>query len=127
MEIGEATQAAATCFQAWLNERGGIGAGEDHAAIRQVRQFFEAHGTSRFTEIRAGVVHPSSPSWQQKLSLDPPEDHIDETRTLNRCGWRRYDKAEAGSFWSCRKRGNPRSVAGSMARWRQRHWRIVIC
>ena len=38
---GEATQAAAICFRAWLNERGGIGAGEVQAAIRQVRAFFE--------------------------------------------------------------------------------------
>src|SRR3569833_2693072 len=29
-QTGEATQAAATCFQAWLGERGGIGAGEVH-------------------------------------------------------------------------------------------------
>ena len=98
-EIGEATQAAAICFQAWLTERGGIGAGEVQAAIRQVRAFFEQHGTSRFPEIRDGVAHPSSPSWRQKLNLDPPEDHIDEMRTLNRCGWRRHDKARAGSFY----------------------------
>ena len=49
---GEATQAAATCFMAWLAERGGIGAGEVHAGFRQVRAFFEAHGTARFAEIR---------------------------------------------------------------------------
>jgi uncharacterized protein (DUF927 family) len=68
-EIGEATKAAAICFRAWLSERGGIGAGEDQAAIRQVRAFFEQHGTSRFPEIR------------------------DELRTINRCGWRRRDGA----------------------------------
>jgi putative DNA primase/helicase len=68
-EIGEATQAAAICFQAWLNERGGIGAGEVQAAIRQVRAFFEQHGTSRFPEIG------------------------DELRTINRCGWRRRNGA----------------------------------
>ena len=68
-EIGEATQAAAICFQAWLTERGGIGAGEVQAAIRQVRAFFEQHGASRFPEIR------------------------DELRTINRCGWRRRDGA----------------------------------
>ena len=68
-EIGEATDAAAICFRAWLTERGGIGAGEDQAAIRQVRAFFEQHGVSRFPEIR------------------------DELRTINRCGWRRRDGA----------------------------------
>ena len=68
-EIGEATKAAAICFRAWLSERGGIGAGEDQAAIRQVRAFFEQHATSRFPEIR------------------------DELRTINRCGWRRRDGA----------------------------------
>jgi putative DNA primase/helicase len=92
-ELGEATQASATCFKAWLNDRGGIGAGEVQAAIRQVRAFFEQHGTSRFAEIRHGVAYPSSLSPQQKLNLDPPEDHIDEFRTLNRCGWRRRDGA----------------------------------
>jgi uncharacterized protein (DUF927 family) len=68
-ETGEATQAAAICFQAWLAERGGIGAGEVQAAIRQVRAFFEQHGTSRFPEVG------------------------DELRTINRCGWRRRNGA----------------------------------
>ena len=45
---GEATQAALTCFMAWLAGRGGIGAGEVHAAFRQVQAFFGAQGTTRF-------------------------------------------------------------------------------
>ena len=56
MGNGRSDQAAAICFQAWLSERGGNGAGEDQAAIRQVRAFFEQHGTSRFAEIRAAHV-----------------------------------------------------------------------
>jgi putative DNA primase/helicase len=91
-EIGEATQAATICFQAWLAGRGGIGAGEVQAAIRQVRAFFEQHGTSRFPEIRAACV-AASHRWQQKLDLNEAADHIDEWRTINRCGWRRRDGA----------------------------------
>ena len=66
-ETGEATQAAAICFRAWLDQRGGIGSGEVQAGIRQVQAFFEQHGTSRFPEIG------------------------DELRTINRCSWRRRD------------------------------------
>ncbi len=89
---GEATKAAVTCFNAWLGGRGGIGAGEEQTAIRQVRQFIEAHGASRFTEIRAGIagLHP----WQQRMNLAEPEDNIGELRTLNRVGWRRRDPAD---------------------------------
>jgi uncharacterized protein (DUF927 family) len=91
-QMGEATQAAAICFRAWLNERGGIGAGEDQAAIRQVRAFFEQHGTSRFAEIRPAHVAGAAPAWQRPLDLDAPGE-LSEVRTINRCGWRRRDGA----------------------------------
>ncbi len=91
-EIGEATNAAAICLQAWLAERGGIGAGEVQAAIRQVRAFFEQHGTSRFAEIRAAHVAGVAPAWQRPLDLDAPAE-LNELRTINRCGWRRRDGA----------------------------------
>ena len=42
---------------------------DPEAAIRQVRAFFEQHGTSRFPEVG------------------------DELRTINRCGWRRRNGA----------------------------------
>ena len=72
---GEATQAVASCFQAWLADRGGFGASEDAEVIRQVRAFIEAHGTSRFEETdddeNNGISH--------------------EMRTINRAGFRRRD------------------------------------
>ncbi len=64
---GEAEQAAATCFTAWLHERGGAGAAETLQAIAQVRAFIEAHGSSRFESL----------------------DSDGETRIINRVGYRK--------------------------------------
>lgn len=68
---GEATQAAARCFQDWLALRGGTGASEIQASLAQVRAFFQAHGSSRFE------------TWG---------DRADETKTINRAGFRRKDE-----------------------------------
>jgi putative DNA primase/helicase len=76
---GEAIDAAAKCFSDWLDSRGGIEAGEVHAAISQVRLFIEQHGDSRFVDLddssrvvfnRAGWRrgHGSDREW-----LIPPE------------------------------------------------------
>jgi putative DNA primase/helicase len=65
--VGEAQRAAASCFAAWLGQRGTAGAPEPLAMLRQVRQFLEAHGESRFTP----------------LDDDPKRD------TVNRAGFRR--------------------------------------
>ena len=48
---GEAMEAVATCFQAWIEERGGSQALETEQAISQVRGFIEAHHASRFITI----------------------------------------------------------------------------
>jgi len=45
---GEAERAAAACFGAWLEQRGGTGAAETKEGTAQVRAFFQAHGASRF-------------------------------------------------------------------------------
>lgn len=50
-EKGEALQAAKICFEAWLAQRGGMGAYEDQAALDQVVLFWEQHGQSRFQDI----------------------------------------------------------------------------
>lgn len=50
---GEAENAAATCFKAWLQHRGGSGNQERTQILSQVRQFFEAHGSSRFEPFEA--------------------------------------------------------------------------
>lgn len=47
---GEASQAAAACFRAWLEGRGGAGDGETQAILAQVLKFFENHGESRFRD-----------------------------------------------------------------------------
>jgi uncharacterized protein (DUF927 family) len=45
---GDATSAAAACFAAWLENRGGTESDEVYKAIRQVRAYIEKHGGSRF-------------------------------------------------------------------------------
>jgi uncharacterized protein (DUF927 family) len=81
---GEAERAAATCFRAWLAERGGVGAREIDIAISQVRGFIEAHGSARF----------ESP-WE-KRSLDRDGNSIIE-RVNNRAGFKR--RATADGPW----------------------------
>ena len=49
---GEATIAAKDCFVAWLESFGSTGNREDRAILSQVRAFFEAHGASRFDDIK---------------------------------------------------------------------------
>lgn len=71
--VGEAREAAARCFRAWLGHRGGAGSQEDAAALAAVRHFLEAHGEARFT----------------------PLDEADPRRTPNRAGYRRF----AGGAW----------------------------
>ncbi|TQC99995.1 DUF927 domain-containing protein [Moraxellaceae bacterium AER2_44_116] len=47
---GEAYKAVVSCFNAWLEGRGGTGNQEVQAIKSQVRAFFEAHGESRFAD-----------------------------------------------------------------------------
>ncbi|MDR3428095.1 DUF927 domain-containing protein [Silvimonas sp.] len=74
---GEALRAAGACFKAWLAERGGSGAGEDSAALAQVRGFLEAHGSSRFERLH-------------ETSDIPPG----EIRIMNRAGFSRLETGE---------------------------------
>ena len=83
----EAMRAAGACFKAWLAERGGAGAGEDAAALAQVRAFLEAHGESRFTPL-----FPPPPDAQAGTEPTAP----DFARTVNRAGWRRRVPGAAG-------------------------------
>jgi len=70
---GEAARAAATCFRAWLDQRGGIGAAEVTAGLEQVRHFFQAHGASRFEDLDSKEHRP----------------------VINRVGYRRRENGEA--------------------------------
>ncbi len=74
----EALRAAGACFKAWLAERGGSGAGEDSAALAQVRAFLEAHGASRFERL-----HETNSKTGENYY--PPG----EIRLLNRAGFLR--------------------------------------
>ncbi len=69
----EAMRAAGACFEAWLEARGGAGAGEDTQAIAQVRAFIEVHGSSRFEFLGGSGI----------------ESVTADTRTVNRAGFRR--------------------------------------
>jgi uncharacterized protein (DUF927 family) len=74
---GEATTAAAKCFMAWLDQRGGNGAAEITAGIEQILSFIETHGASRFAE------------WARKT--DQGKEVADEAKIINRAGFRRKD------------------------------------
>jgi uncharacterized protein (DUF927 family) len=72
---GEATRGVGRCFRDRLGIRGGIGAGEVIAGIRQVKTFIEAHGSSRFEAIWEGASGDAV-----------------ETRVQNRAGFRKRAK-----------------------------------
>jgi putative DNA primase/helicase len=75
---GEADNAAAICFSAWIDQRGGVGSAEKDAGLAQVRAFIEAHGASRFTDLSIG-------DGQNSFAV-----------TTNRVGFRR--KTESGRW-----------------------------
>ncbi len=77
---GEASKAAARCFNDWLAARGGIEPAEDREAVATVRRFIEAHGTSRFEAM-----------WE--VAGDQPES--EREKVVNRVGFRR--RARDGS------------------------------
>ena len=66
---GEAQQAAAACFRAWLEQRGGAGNQERAEILNSVRAFFETHGESRFSDM----------------------DNPTQRDVINRAGFRRTD------------------------------------
>jgi uncharacterized protein (DUF927 family) len=53
---GEAKKAAAQLFEEWLKDRGTLGSSEAEHAVRQVRAFLEAHGSSRFQSRDEQIV-----------------------------------------------------------------------
>jgi uncharacterized protein (DUF927 family) len=55
---GEASQAAATCFKAWLKQCGGIGVAEIAAGLEKVRGFFQANEVSRFLDLDVKKPQP---------------------------------------------------------------------
>lgn len=70
--VREAERAARRCFADWLSGRGGAGNLERTLLMRQVRQFFELHGESRFSP------------WDRATDSHAP-------RTSNRAGFLKAD------------------------------------
>lgn len=88
---GEAEQAAARCFAAWLAARGGGGPAELRDGLAQVRAFIEAHGSSRFEAAwPADVVKLTDASLQPEASI---------RKTVARAGFRRLEHDGAGDRW----------------------------
>lgn len=54
---GEASRASATCFAAWMVERGGTAAHEAKIAVEAVRHFLEKFGPSRFQLLNVEGHH----------------------------------------------------------------------
>jgi uncharacterized protein (DUF927 family) len=76
---GEADRAAAVCFKAWLDRRGGVGSAEARAGVAQVQTFIESHGASRFVPI-----------W---------ESGEDPSKFINRAGYRRKNSADEWEYY----------------------------
>lgn len=77
----EALRAAGVCFERWLADRGGTGAGEDMRAVVQVRGFIAMHRSSRFETI--GNSEPIDNYSDQK-----PE------KIINCAGWKQMVNGE---------------------------------
>lgn len=52
--VGEALRAAATCFRAWIEERGGTESHETRTHVERVRHFLEQNAKSRFEHLKGG-------------------------------------------------------------------------
>lgn len=72
----EATQAAAKCFQEWVQMRGTAGSVEEKSILDQIRMFFQLHGASRFQEWRTA----------------------DTSTCVNRAGFKRTDPSGSTTF-----------------------------
>ena len=108
---GTATDAAAQCFRAWLDRRGGTDNREEAEALATVKHFIEAHGEARFsdqdtehervTANRAGFRRLVAGKTQY---LFLPEvftrevcsglDHRQVLRTLRKAGWLVTEEAD---------------------------------
>lgn len=92
---GAASEAAKTCFLAWLSERGTLGAREDAQAVSLLRSFILANGSARF-DIWADAPLPDAA--QVEPDPCPPAERF---RTQKRAGWRRWEVCEGGRVAWC--------------------------
>jgi putative DNA primase/helicase len=70
--VGMALHSAERCYRAWLSARGGLGNAEERDMIRQVAEFLERNGESRFTHY---------------ARAEKADDHMPDT--INRAGFKR--------------------------------------
>lgn len=100
---GDSVKAAATCFKSWIESRGGSGNQERTAILSRVKEFFELHGESRFTDLndatgvtinRAGF-RQTAPSGEEYFVLTQAYKNIvcagfdmkTATKVLIEAGW----------------------------------------
>jgi putative DNA primase/helicase len=81
---GAAERAAATCFRAWLDQRGTHGGREAQQIADALRGFIIKHGASRFPAI--GIDSNDYPG--------SPEALVEGRTVMNRAGWRRPETDE---------------------------------
>jgi uncharacterized protein (DUF927 family) len=82
---GEASKAAARCFNDWIAERGGIAPAEEREHVAAVRRFIELHGSSRF-ELMDDLA-PKRTIFDGGYSTEEPI----EQKIINRAGFKRPD------------------------------------
>jgi uncharacterized protein (DUF927 family) len=82
-EQNEATDAAARCLENWLSQRGTAGAVDIETAIRQVKNFIEVNGASRFQSAKARLNGHSDPIHE---------------KVVNRAGFRVEEDGEATAY-----------------------------
>lgn len=113
---GEASQAALTCFNAWLKERGGLGSHEVQEGINSILSFIETHGASRFQDMdsasekiinRAGFKRMSDtddaqylvfPDVFRKEVLSGSKNYTDIIKSAIKRGLLTPDKEESGTI-----------------------------
>ena len=77
---GMALQSAERCYRAWLTARGGTGNAEERDMIRQVSEYLERNGESRFTHY---------------ARAEKADDHMPDT--VNRAGFKRPVSEDNGA------------------------------
>ncbi|NTW85538.1 MAG: DUF927 domain-containing protein [Holophagaceae bacterium] len=75
---GEAQSGVATCFNAWLSDRGGDGPAEIQKGVRQVLSFLQAHGSNRFEDAwdKSSTFRPSKRAGFRRLVNERFEYYI---------------------------------------------------
>lgn len=121
----DAVNSAGKCFEAWLVARGTIGSSDDDRAIRQVRQFLELHGSSRFEnnsgdsstripnragvrEVNGSVFYISSEVFKSEVCSG--FDHVQVARLLKERG---HLEVDSGDRLTKKPRLKIKSLSGS--------------